>query len=228
MSRRTTNRRTASSSGSFRRSSVRCSRACMVATQPRGTRSCRRRSGATCPHRRRCAPRMHKQIDEWCARCPICATRLRAQRPTPRVGVVSARRPIRRDSHRRDANAAVSGGQHVRVDDRRPHHWRGARSADEDEVDRRHCQGVPARVGRCVWLGRVTAPRRRARVQQQRAALDVSATWHAPDRRGPYNKQANGLVERFIQTVKRALLARLHGSDTRTGTRRCRTSCRPT
>ena len=32
----------------------------------------------------------------------------------------------------------------------------------------------------------------------------------------PYNKQANGLVERFIQTVKRALLARLHGSDTRT------------
>jgi hypothetical protein len=30
-------------------------------------------------------PRMHKQIDEWCARCPICATRLRAQRPTPEL-----------------------------------------------------------------------------------------------------------------------------------------------
>jgi hypothetical protein len=28
---------------------------------------------------------MHKQIDEWCARCPICATRLRAQRPTPEL-----------------------------------------------------------------------------------------------------------------------------------------------
>jgi transposase InsO family protein len=44
----------------------------------------------------------------------------------------------------------------------------------------------------------------------------------------PYNKQANGLVERFIQTVKRALLARLHGRDARTGTRSCRKSCRPT
>jgi transposase InsO family protein len=29
----------------------------------------------------------------------------------------------------------------------------------------------------------------------------------------PYNKQANGLVERFIQTIKRALLARMHGRN---------------
>jgi hypothetical protein len=35
-------------------------------------------------------PGMHKQVDDWCARCPICQTRLRAQRRRPSLAAFPA------------------------------------------------------------------------------------------------------------------------------------------
>jgi hypothetical protein len=161
-------------------------------------------------------PRMHKQIDEWCARCPICATRLRAQRPTPELA--SFPRAARFAAIHIDVMpmplSAAGNTCALMIVDRttgaaRAVPMKTKSTADIVKAYQREWVDVfgPAESLHPDDALEFNSKELRSMCRRHGTRLiDVA----------PYNKQANGLVERFIQTVKRALLARLHGSDTRT------------
>jgi hypothetical protein len=158
-------------------------------------------------------PGMAKAIEEWCARCPICQTRLKAPRETPDL--------------KDFPTAARFAAVHI----------------DVMPMPTSNAGNTCALVIFDRTTGALRTPAMKTKSTAdivkayQREWVDVfgpAETLHPDDalefhskalrsmcrRHGtrlvdpaPYNKQANGLAERAVQTIKRALLANLHGRD---------------
>jgi hypothetical protein len=158
-------------------------------------------------------PGMLKQVDDWCARCPICQTRLRAQRKTPDLAAFPNKARFAAvhidvmPMPRSDAGNSCA----LMIIDRttgaaRAVPMKTKTSAEILEVYERE------------WV-RVFGPPESLHPDDA-LEFNAKALRSMCGRHGtrlinvaPYNKQANGLVERFIQTIKRALLARMHGRN---------------
>jgi hypothetical protein len=152
-------------------------------------------------------PRMHKQIDEWCARCPICATRLRAQRPTPELA--SFPRAARFAAIHIDVMpmplSAAGNTCALMIVDRttgaaRAVPMKTKSTADIVKAYQREWVDVfgPAESLHPDDALEFNSKELRSMCRRHGTRLiDVA----------PYNKQANGLVERFIQTVTGAARA---------------------
>jgi hypothetical protein len=158
-------------------------------------------------------PGMLKQVDDWCARCPICQTRLRAQRKTPDLAAFPNKARFAAvhidvmPMPRSDAGNSCA----LMIIDRttgaaRAVPMKTKTSAEILEVYERE------------WV-RVFGPPESLHPDDA-LEFNAKALRSMCGRHGtrlinvaPYNKQANDLVERFIQTIKRALLARMHGRN---------------
>lgn len=160
-------------------------------------------------------PGMTKHVDDWCNRCVICQTRLRAQRPTPELAAFPQKArfaAVHIDVMPMPLSAAGNTCALMIVD-------RTTGAARAVPMKTKSTTDI-VNAYQSEWVN-VFGP---AETLHPDDALEFNskAIRSMCSRHGtrlievaPYNKQANGLVERFIQTVKRALLARLHGRDAR-------------
>jgi hypothetical protein len=158
-------------------------------------------------------PGMEEQVRTWCDRCPICQTRLRAQRATP--DLAQHPRAARFDAVHMDLMpmpSSSTGNKYalVVVD-------RTSGAAIATPMRSKSTNDILDAYQR-EWVDVYGSPKTLHpddALELNSKAVRAMCTRHGTSlvASAPYNKQANGLAERFIQTIKRALLARLHGRD---------------
>jgi transposase InsO family protein len=158
-------------------------------------------------------PGMEEQVRTWCDRCPICQTRLKAQRATP--DLAQHPRAARFDAVHMDLMpmpSSSTGNKYalVVVD-------RTSGAAIATPMRSKSTNDILDAYQR-EWVDVYGSPKTLHpddALELNSKAVRAMCTRHGTSlvASAPYNKQANGLAERFIQTIKRALSARLHGRD---------------
>lgn len=157
-------------------------------------------------------PGMNKQVHELCASCVACQTRLNAPRATPdlnaypRAGRFEA---VHMDIMPMPPSAAGNTCALVLVD-------RTTGVARAIALKSKRTEEV-IEAYKSRWVDEFGPPKTLhpdGALELNSNALRSVCRQHGTriSTTAPYNKQANGLAERFIQTVKRGLLSRLQGS----------------